>query len=137
MDSWLQLALASSGSIVASVIASSGFWTYMQHKDETKAATARLMMGMAYDKITTTGLAYIERGWITKDEYEELHNFAYKPYSALGGNGVAERIMAEVGRLPIRSQSRYADILDRRQENEGWTNNVRVVSRRQQEASSE
>lgn len=137
MDSWLQLAFTPAASIIASAAASSGFWAYIQRRDDTKDATARLLMGMAYDKIVNTGVEYIERGWITKDEYEELQKYFYKPYADLGGNGVAEHIMAEVRRLPIRSQSRYADILNRRQENEGWTNNVRVVSRRDQEASSE
>ena len=43
-----------------------------------------------------------ERGYITRDEYENLYEYLYKPYEKLGGNGSAKRIMAEVDKLPIR-----------------------------------
>jgi hypothetical protein len=82
------------------------------------------MMGIAYDKITSYGVAYIERGWVTKDEYEELRKYYYEPYKALGGNGVAERVMNEVYRLPFSAQNKYAGILP---ESERFINNVRVV----------
>lgn len=107
MDATTQI-LATS---IASVLASSGFWAFIQRKDSTKRATARLLMGLAYDKITTLGLSYIERGHITKDEFEELRRYLYEPYKELGGNGVADRIMAEVGNLPLLHQSRYSEII--------------------------
>lgn len=47
-------------------------------------------------------MEYIKRGWITKDEYEDLRDYLYKPYKELGGNGSAERIMLEVDKLEIR-----------------------------------
>ena len=37
----------------------------------------------------------------TKDEYENLYEYLYKPYSALGGNGSAKKVMEEVNKLPI------------------------------------
>lgn len=128
MDQWLQLALSS----FATLCASSGVWGYLQHKDRQKTAVAKLMMGMAYDRITTLGMAYIDRGWVTKDEYEELNKFFYAPYKALGGNGVAEHVMIQVGKLPFRHNSRYSEILNR---DEGWVNNVRVVTREEQDTS--
>lgn len=131
MESWLQIVLTS----VASVIASSGFWAYMQNRSDNRDATTRLLMGLAYDQLTTRGVAYIERGWITKDEYEEYRKYFYEPYKALGGNGVAERIMQEVSTLSFRSHGKYEDIF--RNENPGWINNVPVVSRPRQEASAE
>lgn len=130
MDTWLQMILTP----LAAIIASSGFWAYVQRKDETKAATTRLMMGMAYDHITRVGVKYIERGWVSKDEYEEFQKYFFEPYKALGGNGVAERIMTEVTSLPFSSRSKYEEILKNRQ-NEEFINNVRVVNA--QEASSE
>ena len=45
---------------------------------------------------------YIERGWITHDELENLYEYLYKPYENLGGNGSAQRVMREVEKLPIR-----------------------------------
>jgi hypothetical protein len=131
METWLQLALTS----LVTLGASSGFWAYLQHKDRAKSATTRLLMGMAYDTITTLGIAYIERGWVTKDEYEELRKYFFEPYRALGGNGVAERVMNEVSRLPFRSHSRYSEIF-RNRENEGWVNNVRVITREEHDTPS-
>jgi hypothetical protein len=132
METWLQLAITS----IVTLGASTGFWAYLQHKDRAKTATTRLLMGMAYDTITTLGLAYIERGWVTKDEFEELNKYFFVPYKALGGNGVAERIMNEVSRLPFKSHSRYSGIF-RNQENQGWVDNVRVVTREEQDAAAE
>lgn len=47
------------------------------------------------------GMSYIERGYITSDEYENLYEYLYKPYEKMGGNGSAKRIMNEVNKLPI------------------------------------
>jgi hypothetical protein len=133
MSQWLPVVLSS----VASVLTSSGFWAYVQHKDQTKAATTRLMMGLAYSQITKLGVSYIERGYITQDEYEEYLKYYFEPYKALGGNGVAERIATEVSTLPIRSDSAYSDLF-RNRARERFINNVRVVSRPvQQEAPAE
>lgn len=130
MDVWIRAVLI----IVCSVMGSGAFWAYLQSRDTKKNATTRLLMGMAYDQITGLGVGYIERGWISKDEYEELQKYFFDPYKELGGNGVAERIMNRVSNLPMRSQNRYVEIL-RRSENEGWTDNVRVVTRSGEEAS--
>lgn len=127
MDTWLQIALTS----VTTVLASSGFWAYRSSKNNTKDATTRLLMGLAYETITTLGVAYIERGWVTKDEYEELDKYFYKPYKALGGNGVAERVMNEVSRLPFSSHNKYAGIFTNHPQ-ERFINNVRVVADPQQ-----
>lgn len=123
MDTWLQIALTS----VTTVLASSGFWAYRSSKSNTRDATTRLLMGLAYETITTLGVAYIERGWVTKDEYEELNKYFFTPYKALGGNGVAERIMNEVSRLPFSSHNKYAGIFTNRPE-ERFINNVRIVA---------
>lgn len=107
METWVQLTVTST----AAVLASSGFWAYIQRKDTSKHANTRLLMGLAYDKITNLGLNYIERGWISKDEYEDFRRYLYEPYKDFGGNGVAERIMQEVSNLPLKSHTKYADIV--------------------------
>lgn len=48
---------------------------------------------------------YIERGWITQDEYENLNDYLYKPYEKMGGNGSAQKIMLEVNKLPIHKST--------------------------------
>lgn len=67
-------------------------------------------MGLAYDKIVSRGIAFIERGWISKDEYEEYQKYLVEPYKEMGGNGVAERISSEVASLPFRTV-RFSEIL--------------------------
>ena len=99
MAEWLKMALT----VAASVLASSGFWAYLQHKSESKDVRSQMLIGLAHDRITHLGLNYIERGWITKDEYENLHDYLYVPYHKMGGNGSAERIMKEVADLPLRN----------------------------------
>jgi hypothetical protein len=133
MSDWLPVVLSSASGIIAS----SGFWAQVQRKDRTKNATTRLMMGLAYNQITKLGVEYIERGWITQDEYEEYLKYYLEPYKALGGNGVAERIAAEVATLPLRSHSKYSEIFRNREQGR-FINNVRVVAPPfQQEAPAE
>jgi hypothetical protein len=67
-----------------------------------------MLIGLGHDRICHLGMCYIHRkdsngeAYITKDEYENLYEYLYKPYLKLGGNGSAERIMDEVKKLPIR-----------------------------------
>ena len=65
-----------------------------------------MLIGLGHDRIVYLGMKYIERGYITNDEYENLYEYLFKPYEKMGGNGSAKRIMDEVGRLPIR-KSKY------------------------------
>jgi hypothetical protein len=101
---WLPLVLTS----VVTVAASSGFWTYLQARQNKKDPITRLLLGLAYDKIASLGMSYIERGWISRDEYEEYRKYLYGPYKDCGGNGVADRIMEDVSHLPLRSYGRYS-----------------------------
>ncbi len=87
--------------IVSSVLASSGFWSILQKRAEKKDVRTQVLVGLGHDRIIRLGKQYIERGWITVDEYENLHDYLYLPYKAMGGNGSAERIMTEVNRLRI------------------------------------
>lgn len=128
---WLRAALI----VFGSTMGSTGLWAWLRSRDSRRAATTRLMMGMAYETITSHGLAYIDRGWITKDEFEELRKYFFEPYIALGGNGTAQKIMEEVSRLPFRSQNRLTGIT-RNRGNEEWVRNVRVVTREEADTPS-
>lgn len=105
MQPWLQMIVT----IVCAVIASSGFWAYIQKRNENKDAKSRMLLGLAHDRIIFLGMTYIERGWITQDEYENLHEYLYKPYEEMGGNGSAKRVMTEVNRLPIHKSSYHKE----------------------------
>lgn len=107
MPEWLLVLWTS----VTTVAASTGLWTYLQRRNVVKSQTDRLLRGIAYEKIVSMGMLYIERGWITQDEYEEYRKYLYEPYRALGGNGVTERVVAEVSNLPLRSRAKFAETI--------------------------
>lgn len=93
--------------VACSVIASSGFWAFVTKRSASKDVKTDLLIGLAHDRILYLGMTYIERNWITADEYENLYEYLYKPYEAMGGNGSAKRIMNEVNKLQIcKVQSR-------------------------------
>lgn len=100
MDLYIQMFI----SIFCSVLASSGLWNYIQTKREKKDNKTQMLIGLGHDRITYLGLKYIERGYITQDEYENLYDYLYKPYASLGGNGSAKHVMNEVNKLPIRNK---------------------------------
>ena len=87
--------------IVCAVLASSGFWAWLQKKDDKQSFQNQMLIGLAHDRIISLGMKYIERGWITEDEYENLRDYLYEPYKALGGNGSAKRVMEGVNKLKI------------------------------------
>ena len=63
-----------------------------------------MVLGLGYDRIITLGIRYIERGWITRDEYENLYDYIYTPYKELRPNdGTANKIMHDVKNLPIKN----------------------------------
>lgn len=102
--------------IVCSIFASSGLWAYLtaRHdrktkKDEKKDAQNAMIIGLGHDRIIYLCEKYIERGWITSDEYENLYEWLFKPYEELGGNGTAKRLMAIVDNLPLKRVDYTAD----------------------------
>ena len=95
---FLELALT----VLASVLASSGFWAFIQSRRDKKDAKTQLILGLAHDRIMYLCMSYIKRGYITPDEYENLYEYLYKPYEKMGGNGSAKRLMEEVKHLPTR-----------------------------------
>lgn len=94
--------------IIAAVFASTGFWTFvnqiLDRRGKKKSAETQMIMGLGHDRICSIGEEYVRRGFITKDEYENLHDYLFLPYEKLGGNGTAAKIMAEVERLPLKDK---------------------------------
>lgn len=98
MDRWLELL----ATVVCAVIASSGFWAFVQSRRSKKDASHRMLLGLGHSRIISIAMEYIKRGYITHDEYEDLQKYLYKPYLEMGGDGTASRLMQEVDKLPIR-----------------------------------
>jgi len=91
--------------ILCSVIASSGFWTFFMSRKDQEKAQKDMLKGLGHDRIMELGMKYIERGEISKDEYENLVDYLWTPYEELGGNGSAARVIKEVKELPISNHS--------------------------------
>ena len=101
-------------SLLITLIGSAGFWSILGKRMDNKyklmvsttnlnTAMSDMLLGLAHDRIVALGMDYIERGYITHDEYENLSVYLYRPYKeGLNGNGSAERIMNEVDKLPIK-----------------------------------
>lgn len=87
--------------VLCAVLASSGFWALVQKLTDKKDAKTQMLVGLAHDRILYLGMSYVQRGYITKDEYENLYDYLYKPYLKMGGNGSAKRVIGEVDKLPL------------------------------------
>ena len=89
-------------------MASSGFWTYIQKKSDKNDLRTKMLVGLGHDRIIYLGMTYIDRGYITQDEYENLYDYLYKPYEEMGGNGSAKKVMDEVNKLPVRKSTYHS-----------------------------
>lgn len=97
MEPWVTIIVA----VVTSVLGSSGLWAWMLARRDRKSAKTQMLLGLGHDRIIYLSMKYIERGWISQDEYDDLLTYLYTPYSKLGGNGTAKRLIEEVKKLPI------------------------------------
>ena len=97
MDIWVQIAVP----LVAAVLTSSGMWAVVARRADKGDAQRKMLVGLAHDRIVHLGMVYVDRGYITQDEYENLNDYLYAPYEKMGGNGSAKRVMEEVRRLPM------------------------------------
>lgn len=100
MPLWLQTLVT----IISAVLGSSGVWAFLQKRSDKKDAKTQMLIGLGHDRVMTLGMEYIDRGCITKDEYENLVDYLYKPYEMMGGNGSAARVIDEVKKLPLCSE---------------------------------
>lgn len=86
--------------IICAVFASSGFWAVLEKIRERKDAKTQMILGLGHDRIIQLCKYHIEQGYITPDDFENLYDYLYLPYEAMGGNGSAKRLMEEVKKLP-------------------------------------
>ena len=109
-------------SVFTTVLASSGLWAFLSHKQDLKYQArekqrqldeeekkkddvyTKLLVGIAHDRLMFLTNKYIETGWITADDYENLM-YIYEPYIASGGNGTVKRNMEKVEKLPTKPSS--------------------------------
>lgn len=85
---------------VTTLLGSSGIWMWAKTKSDRKNSEHELLLWVSKNQLITLGRIYLDRGYITMDEYEE-YEAEYKLYTALGGNGLARRVFKQVDELPI------------------------------------
>lgn len=85
---------------ITALLGGSGIWAWAKTKADRNNNTDKLLLSVSRNQLITLGRAYIERGYITMDEYEE-YEVEYRIYSTLGGNGLARRVFKQVDELPI------------------------------------
>ena len=118
-DDLVQIVIA----VVGSVVASSGFWAWLMKRNDRNDAQVKLLRGIAHNLIIDAGMTYIQRGWISKDEYADFEKYLYEPYEKTGGNGLAHRVYIEVQKLPIcdvRSPKEVVIEQKKKERNEGY-----------------
>lgn len=109
MEIWTQVAVP----VIVALLTSTALWGVVSKvilkrmelaakRSKADEAERNLLVGLAHDRIIHLGMVYIDRGYITQDEYENLQVYLYEPYAEMGGNGSAKRVMEEVRKLPIR-----------------------------------
>lgn len=90
--------------VVCSLLASGGFWSFLQYKmtqrEKRETAQSRAIKALLHDRIYEECKLKIRERKISAEDFENLR-YIYEPYRELGGNGTCQRLMAEVERLPI------------------------------------
>lgn len=86
--------------LVATILSGPGIWAWLKTRTTRNKSEDRLLLQVAKNQLVTQGRKYLNRGYITTDEYEE-YEAEYREYSGLGGNGLARRIFKQVDDLPI------------------------------------
>lgn len=100
--------------VISGIFSSSGLWAFLMASRERKVSAkkdsedkieniANAIRGFGHDKILYLGQSYLDRGYITATEYDNLINYIWIPYDKLEGNGTAKKVIEEVKKLPIKN----------------------------------
>ena len=92
---WIEMIVT----VVCAVFASSGFWALITSLKEKKDAKTLMILGLGHDRIIHLCKVYLEQGWISADDFDNLYNYLYVPYEKMGGNGTAKKMMEKVEKL--------------------------------------
>lgn len=92
---------------IASVLFSAaGFWELVRYFLEKRSVRTQLLIGIAHQQLVQSCEYYIDRGYITSEEYDNLEKYLYLPYKKLGGNGLIDKLFTAVSKLPLTTEQR-------------------------------
>lgn len=86
--------------LITTVLSGPGIWAWAKTRTVHNNSEDRLLLQVAKNQLVSQGREYLNRGYITMDEYEEYES-EFKVYESLGGNGLARRIFKQVDDLPM------------------------------------
>lgn len=86
--------------IITTLLGGSGMWAWAKAKSDRNNTSRSLLLEVSKNQLIALGRTYIDRGYITMDEYEE-YEAEYELYTSIGGNGLARRVFKQVDDLPI------------------------------------
>ena len=86
--------------LITTVLSGPGIWAWAKTRTQRNNSEDKLLLQVAKNQLVSQGRVYLNRGYITMDEYEEYES-EYQVYSNLGGNGLARRIFEQVDELPM------------------------------------
>lgn len=96
--------------LICSIFASTGFWSVInliiqkkQAKTDGNKAERELLLGLAHDRIYVLCTGYLEQGYITPEQIDNLRCISL-PYFSAGGNGTGKLLVEEVEKLPIKNK---------------------------------
>ena len=101
MDKAIVVAIISSGALSTLISGLFNLWQMRKKKQDGVREGIKILL---YDRIKHLGKDYIERGYVTSDELEDLttmHEIYHDP-DGLNGNGFLDAIMRNVKSLPIK-----------------------------------
>lgn len=86
--------------LISALFGAPGMWAFVKSKTDRNNNSENLLLTVSKNQLIMLGRTYLDRGYITMDEYEE-YELEYQLYSALGGNGLARRVFKQVDDLPM------------------------------------
>lgn len=105
MDKTIVIAIISSGALSTLI---SGFFSLWQTRRKKADGVRDGIKILLYDRIKYLGKEYLERGYVTTEELEDLttmHDIYHDP-EGLNGNGFLDALMNNVSKLPLRGDSK-------------------------------
>lgn len=91
--------------IVAAVLASTGFWAFLQKVVSKPRALDRLLLAIVQERFVNIAQDCIDSGHVTEQQYKILMDI-YKPYKAADGDGLVDKYWSEVNELPLTEERR-------------------------------
>lgn len=91
------LAILGSSALAAIISGIFSLLVSRQHKENGVAAGVRILL---YERIKFLGTRYVEKGYVSNDDYEDLLKMHRVYHNPLKGNGFLDDIMEQVKKLP-------------------------------------